>query len=116
MIQQFKQGEAVKKAKMIKELSNDRSEMEGMLSVSDLKRKAEKDLKVNQVQEYVNHFSHVADYFSVENRYGKHNIGFDFGRILKQKVDSNIKQFNADEIERKMKEMEKKRVQYGMTL
>ena len=58
-----------------------------MLSVNDLKGKKKTQIQQlaqnDKVQEYVNHFSHVADYFSVEGANGKHNAAFDFGKLIK---------------------------------
>ena len=53
--------------------------MEGMLTVNDLKRKKMKSKRTTTIEEYVNNFSHVADYFAVRTSSGRANAGFAFG-------------------------------------
>ena len=47
-------------------------------------------MRQNGYQDYVNHFSHVADVFSVENNSGKFNPAFEFGKQIMARVDKNV--------------------------
>ena len=69
------------------EVSRNKDLPEGMLAVNEVKHKSLKTGVGNTgYQDYVNHFSHVADVFSVENRSGKYNPAFEFGKLIMQKV------------------------------
>ena len=79
MHQNLKQTEAAKKQRLLIELSNNENQMEGMLAVRDVQNKKRFTSKDTKVQDYVNHFSHIADTFAVENKSGNRNAAFDFG-------------------------------------
>ena len=79
----FKKNETHKKQILLKELSKNENQFEGMLTVTDLKRKRMATQRPDTVEEYVNNFSHVADYFEVRTNSGSHNRAFDFGKLIK---------------------------------
>ena len=64
-----------------------------MLAVSEVKSKTrfKSTARKDGYQDYVNHFSHVADVFSVENRSGTFNAAFEFGKAIMARVDDNLK-------------------------
>ncbi len=84
-----------------------------MLSVNELKRKQdlEQQRQANPVKTYVDHFSHVADVFSVESKTGAHNAGFDFASMMKDKINKHTKPVMSiqDKVNRMMKTTDDKR-------
>ena len=75
------------------EVSKNANCPEGMLAVSEVKSKTrfKSTARKDGYQDYVNHFSHVADVFSVENRSGTFNAAFEFGKAIMARVDDNLK-------------------------
>lgn len=81
-----------------------------MLAVTDVKNN-KRFMKPNSgYQDYVNNFSHVADIFHAENNAGKQNAGFDFGKLIMQRVNKNLRQISdSEKVDQMMRETEKKR-------
>lgn len=86
MVQNFKQTEQARKQRILSEVSRTKDLPEGMLAVNEVKHKKRNTTRKTGYEDYVNHFSHVADVFAVENRSGKYNAAFEFGKLIMQKV------------------------------
>ena len=61
-----------------------------MLTVTDLKQKRLAMQKKDTVEEYVDNFSHVADYFDVKTKSGGKNSAFDFGKLFQKSTETNL--------------------------
>ena len=98
MRQNMKRQESIKKRQMIQELSNNQKAVEGIMYVNELQRKQEKEdqKQANPVKSYVDHFSHVADVFSVDNEKGGHNAAFDFASLMKNRMTTNSNKHLSD--------------------
>jgi len=62
--QVLKRSEKVKKQRFINELTGNSSHLEGILHINEVKHTElqRPQNKTNRVQEYVDHFSHIADF------------------------------------------------------
>lgn len=86
-----------------------------MLAVNEVKHKKKNTTRNTGYQDYVNHFSHVADVFAVENRSGNYNPAFEFGKLIMQKVQNNlkIKKSDSEQVDEMMEQTEKRRMKFA---
>lgn len=74
---------ALRKEKMYQELAKHSTEMEGMLSMTELRHKSISNQKATSAQEYVKNFSAAAD---SGGQMLQNKAGFAFANVLKKNI------------------------------
>ena len=88
MRKDFKLSNSLKKQRMLTEIAKNSTTMEGIVSINAVKRSKNLSAQNEQdiIQEYVEHFSHIADITGTENK-GMKQL---FANYLQQKVTDHL--------------------------